>query len=153
MSIVEGVVDLTKAIDQPVEAVFDAWADEQAQLSWGHPGDGWSMTFDKFVFAVGETCVCRFGPEGGQQYRNEIRYLSIEPARRIVYSSSLSTGGRLSFAGTVAVTFEGVEGGTRMRLIEQGLYLDGHDNVEGHRSGWDSMLDALCISLTAAADA
>lgn len=147
MSIVEGVVDLTKALDQPVEAVFAAWADEQAQLSWGHPGAGWSMTFDRYLFAVGETDICHFGPEGGQQYRNESRYLAIEPARRIVYSSSLSTGGRLSFAGTVAVSLEEADGGTRLRLIEQGLYFDGLDDVEGHRSGWDGMLDALANHL------
>ena len=147
MSVVEGVVELTKALNQPVEAVFAAWADEQAQLSWGHPGAGWSMTFDNFHFAVGETDVCRFGPEDGQQYRNENRYLVIEPGRRIVYSSSLSTGGRLSFAGTVAVSLEEADGGTRMRLIEQGLYFDGLDDVEGHRSGWESMLDALASHL------
>lgn len=30
-----------------------------------------------------------------------------------------------------------------MRLIEQGLYFDGQDDVEGHRPGWESMLGAL----------
>jgi uncharacterized protein YndB with AHSA1/START domain len=67
----------------------------------------------------------------------------IEPSRRIVYSTSLSTGGRLSFAGTVVARFEGADGGTRIRLIEQGLYFESHDDVESHRSGWESMLDML----------
>jgi uncharacterized protein YndB with AHSA1/START domain len=143
MNIAEGVVDLTKQFEQSTSTVFAAWSNEQAQLIWTDPGTGWSMSFDTFRFEVGQMDVCRFGPDGGPQYLNENRYLAIEPARRIVYSSSLSSGGRLSFAGTVVVTFEAAGDGTRMRLVEQGLYFDGHDGVEGHQSGWESMLDGL----------
>jgi uncharacterized protein YndB with AHSA1/START domain len=147
MSIEQGVVDQTRVFDQPTNTVFAAWSTKQAQLIWTDPGADWSMSFETFRFEVGETDVCRFGPDGGPQYLNENRYLAIEPARRIIYSSSISSGGRLSFAGTVVVTFEAVGEGTRMRLIEQGLYFDGHDAVEGHRSGWESMLDGLTTYL------
>ncbi|RVP06529.1 ATPase [Sinorhizobium meliloti] len=143
MSIIDGTVDLTKDLDRPVDAVFAAWSREEAQRAWSDPGEGWELSFDQFQFAVGETDICRFGPAGGQQYINENRYLEIEPGKRIVYSTSLSSDGRLTFAGTVAVTFEETDSGTRMRLIEQGLYFDGQDDVEGHRSGWESMLGAL----------
>lgn len=143
MSISEGTVDLTKEFDTPVEKVFAAWSDQQAQLAWSDPGEGWSMSFDAFRFAVGESDLCRFGPDGGAEYLNENRYLVIEPGKRIIYSTWLMTEGRVGFVGTVAVTFEANGDGTRMRLIEQGLYLDGLDDVAGHRSGWESMLEAL----------
>ena len=143
MSTVVGTVDLTRDFDRPVGAVFAAWSDERAQLIWGDPGEGWSMDFDTFRFAIGHTDVCRFGPVGGQQYVNENRYLVLDPATRIVYATLLSSEGRVSFAGTVAVDFEPTATGTRMRLIEQGLYFDGQDDVEGHRSGWQGMLNAL----------
>jgi uncharacterized protein YndB with AHSA1/START domain len=143
MGITEGTVDLTKNFDQPVGAVFAAWSTEEAQLAWSDPGEGWEMNFDQFQFAVGETDVCRFGPIGGQQYLNENRYLEIEAGKRIVYSTSLSSEGWLIFAGTVAATFEETGDGTRMRLVEQGLYFDGRDDVAGHRSGWEGMLGAL----------
>ena len=143
MTIVAGTVDLSRDFRRPVEAVFAAWADERAQLTWGDPGEGWSMRFDAFHFAVGQTDICRFGPDGGPQYINENRYLAIEPGRRIVYATSLASDGRLTFAGTVAVAFEASGTGTHMRLVEQGLYFDGQDDVAGHRSGWESMLDAL----------
>lgn len=143
MSITEGTVDLTKEFARPVEAVFAAWASEEAQRAWSDPGEGWEMTVEQFRFAIGQTDICRFGPVGGQQYLNENRYLEIEAGKRIVYSTSLSSDGRLTFAGSVAVTFEATDGGTRMRLIEQGLYFDGQDDIEGHRSGWESMLAAL----------
>lgn len=143
MYIVEGTVDLIKDFDQQVEAVFTAWSKEDAQLVWSDPGESWEMSFDQFQFAVGATDVCRFGPVGGQHYVNENRYLEIEVGKRIVYSTSLSSDGRLTFAGTVVVVFEETDGGARMRLVEQGLYFDGQDDVAGHRSGWESMLGAL----------
>lgn len=143
MSIVAGTIDFTKDFDQPVEFVFAAWSNEDAQLAWSDPGEGWELNFDQFHFAVGATDVCRFGPIGGQLYVNENRYLKIEAAKRIVYSTSLIADGRLTFAGTVAITLEETNGGTRMRLFEQGLYFDGQDDVEDHRSGWESMLGAL----------
>lgn len=143
MSIIEGTVDLTKDFDQPVDAVFAAWSTEEAQRVWSDPGDGWELNFDQFRFAVGQTDICRFGPVGGQQYLSENRYLEIEARKRVVYSTSLSSDGRLTFAGTVAVTFDETVAGTRMRLVEQGLYFDGQDDVAGHLSGWDGMLAAL----------
>lgn len=143
MSIVEGTVDLTRDFDQPIAEVFAAWSSEDAQRTWGEPGEGWEMSFERFRFHVGETDICRFGPKGGPQYINENRYLLIEPEQRIVYATSLKSADRLTFAGTLAITFETTGDGTRMRLIEQGLYFDGQDDVAGHRSGWEGMLAAL----------
>ena len=143
MSVTEGTVDLTKKFDQPIAKVFSAWSNEDAQRIWGDPGDGWEMSFDRFRFTVDETDICRFGPQGGQQYINENRYLLIATDQRIVYATSLKSADRLTFAGTVAVTFEETEAGTCLRLIEQGLYFDGKDDVAGHQSGWEGMLGAL----------
>lgn len=135
MSMIEGTVNLTKDFDQPIEVVFAAWSQEEAQRTWGDPGEGWDLSFDRFRFTVGETDVCRFGPAGSQQYVNENRYLEIEAGKRIVHSTSLGSNGRLIFAGTVAVTFEKADDGTHMRLVKQGLYFDGQDDVASHRSG------------------
>lgn len=143
MSIAEGIVTLAKDYASPVEAVFAAWSRAEAQLAWGDPGEGWMMQFDQFRFAVGETDICRFGAVGGPEYVNENHYLAIEPQRRIVYATSLSSEGALTFAGTVAVEFDGYAEGTRLTLIEQGLYFDGRDEVAGHKAGWESMLTAL----------
>lgn len=147
MSTVVGTVDLTKDYDHSITDVFSAWSSEAAQRSWGDPGEGWEMNFDQFRFAVGKTDVCRFGPKGRPTYINENHYLQIEPEQRIVYATSLKSGNRLTFAGTVAITFGAIKDGTRMRLIEQGLYFDGQDEVTGHQSGWEGMLSALGLSL------
>ena len=86
------------------------------------------------------------GPKDGQRGKPKgprTDYLQIEPEQRVVYATSLTSADRLTFAGTVAITFEATNAGTRLRLIEQGLYFDGQDDVAGHRSGWEGMLEAL----------
>ena len=143
MSIEQGTVDITTTFTVPVAAVFAAWSQEAAQQAWGDPGPGWQMRFERFRFSIGESDICHFGPKTGPTYLNENRYLDIVADRRIAYASSLREGGTLTFAGTVVVTFEPVESGTRMRLVEQGVYFDGRDRVEAHREGWRSMLEAM----------
>jgi uncharacterized protein YndB with AHSA1/START domain len=143
MSIVEGTVSLSRDYAIPVDQVFAAWSQPEAQLAWGDPGDGWKMRFDQFRFAVGEMDICRFGPVGEPDYVNENCYLQITPESRIAYATTLSHDGLLTFAGTVAVTFESTAKGTRLTLVEQGLYFDGRDEVSGHRAGWEGMLTVL----------
>lgn len=143
MHVQAGTVDLTREFRHPVASVFAAWASAEAQLEWGDPGDGWSLAFDRFAFTVGERDTCRFGPAGGPQLVNDVDYLVIETDRRIVCSTCLRGAQGLSFAGTLAVTFSTAEAGTRLRLVEHGLYFDRMDDVEGHRSGWEGMLDGL----------
>lgn len=143
MSIEQGTVDISRIFAVPVAAAFAAWAGEAAQKVWGDPGPDWQMHFERFRFTVGESDLCHFGPKGGPVYLNENRYLEITPERRIVYASLLRVEGVLNFAGIVTVTFERVDGGTRLRLVEQGTYFDGHDRVDDHREGWRSMLQAM----------
>ena len=143
MSIEQGIVDITKIFAAPVATAFAAWAQEAAQLAWGDPGPDWHMRFERFGFSVGESDICRFGPKDGPTYLNENRYIEITPEKRIVYASLLRDDGVLTFAGTVVVTFEPVERGTRMRLVEQGIYFDGRDRADDHRDGWRAMLEAM----------
>ena len=143
MKLDEGTVDLTKDFAHPVQTVFAAWSREEAQKTWGKPGPGWHMSLERFSFKTGESDVWRFGPDGSADYFNENRYLAIEPGKRIVYDTSLRKEDKLTFAGTVVVIFEEANGGTRLRLVEQGLYLDGQDSVDEHRAGWEGMLNAF----------
>ena len=139
----EGLVDITRQLAHPANAVYAAWSQQEAQLAWGDPGDGWQLTFDDFRFAVGEVDVCRFGPVDGPQYLNRNRYLVLAPERQIVYATSLQTDQGLSFCGTVEVDLEPHQDGTRLRLRERGYYLGDGDSAEAHREGWESMLSAL----------
>lgn len=143
MTVTHGTVLLEREYPVSIARAFEAWSSETAQRTWGDPGDGWFMSFDRFAFTVGDEDVCRFGPAGGPEIFNRNHYLEIVQDTRLVYGTSLETEGNLTFAGTVAVTFERSETGTTMRFVEQGLYLDGEDDVAGHQRGWEAMFDAM----------
>lgn len=139
-----GIVELEYRFRCPVSAAFEAWSDRKAVELWGHPGEGWTMSIDRFSFHFGNSDLVRFGPAGGAEYVNENRYIEIVKDSRIIYSSTVSSGRQLQFAGIIVVQFEPLDGGgTLMRFVEQGLYLDAADSVEGHRAGWQQMFDAL----------
>jgi len=131
--------------DYPVspDKVFAAFADPKAVLDWGSPGEGWEMRYDAADFSVGGTDLCRFGPVGEGSYVNAIRYEVIEPGRRIVQISTLSHKDMRTFVGVVAIEFTPTATGTRLKLTEIGVYVDGADNPEGHEEGWSAMLDQL----------
>jgi uncharacterized protein YndB with AHSA1/START domain len=152
MHIEQGTVDITKTFATPAANVFSAWSQETAQKTWGDPGPDWQMRFERFRFTVGESDLCRFGPKDGPVYLNENRYLEIAAERRIVYATLLREGDTLTFAGTVVVTIEPAQGGTRMRLIEHGVYFDGRDRPDDHHEGWRAMLEAMDAYLKDAPD-
>ncbi|NZA26490.1 SRPBCC domain-containing protein [Luteimonas sp. SJ-92] len=143
MSLPHACVRLDRTYPVPSSAVFAAWSRRDAVLDWCSPGPGWTFEYDAFDFRTGGTDVCRFGPEAGPVWTNRNRYEQILPQQRIVYTSTLSSGGALGFAGLVTVEFEDAGGQCRMLLTEQGAYLDGSDDSAGHRAGWNDMLDAL----------
>ncbi|QPF72228.1 ATPase [Roseateles sp. DAIF2] len=154
-SIATGHVALQRELPHEPAAVYAAWSRREALQRWGHPGSGWWLAFDRFTFRVGQSDLCRFGPEGEPGFVNENRYLALEPQRRIVYASTLAPAGDApqapSFAGVVAVEIEALPGGgSRLRFQETGLYFDGGaDDEAGHQAGWEQMLDQLAAYLDA----
>lgn len=154
-SIATGHVALQRELRHEPAAVYAAWSRREALQRWGHPGTGWWLAFDRFAFRVGQSDLCRFGPEGEPGFVNENRYLALEPQRRIVYASTLAPAGggpqqTPSFAGVVAVEIEALPGGrSRLSFQETGLYFDGADDEAGHRAGWEQMLDQLAAYLDA----
>ena len=125
------------------EQVFKAWSDPKALSTWGSPGEGWRSNLKAFEFKVGGEQVTEFGPEGGPTFVNQSRYCDIVPNTRIVMAGSLSQGDIVQFVGVLTVTFASDGTGCRLRLTEQGVFLDGHDVPDNHRAGWESMLQRL----------
>lgn len=148
---IAAIVEIEKYYPVGPDRVFAAWASAEAMLAWSAPPEGWTMHCDAFALAVGHTDEWRFGLVGETPYINRNQYSAIEPGRRIAYTTTLSHGDRLEFAGAVCVTFDAVPDGCRLTCIETGIHLD-HDDREGHLDGWNGMLDALGAYLVQPAD-
>ena len=129
------------------DKVFEAWADPDALMRWGAPGNGWRTRLLAFRFEVGGEQLTEFGPADGPVFLNRMRYYDIIPAIRIVTAGGMTRGAETLFVGVLTVEFAAEDEGCRLRLTEQGMFLDGHDLPENHRVGWQDMLRRLDLEL------
>ena len=146
-SINHSTIVLERVYDASPARVFSAWADPNALLRWGSPGEGWHSEIRKFDFRVGGGEVSSFGPAGGETYVNETRYLDIVPNVRIISAGAMTSDGKRLFAGLLTVELKPQGVGCLLVLTEQGAFLDGHDLPENHEAGWNAMLDNLGVEV------
>ena len=146
-SVTHNTFVIDRAFDAPVARVFKAFADWEAKKKWFASPEGWIQGEATMDFRVGGREVNKGGPKGGPVHAFEARYYDIVPNERIVYAYEMYMDDmRISVS---VATFElKAEGNrTRLKLTEQGVYLDGFDNGSQREEGTRELLDALGASL------
>jgi uncharacterized protein YndB with AHSA1/START domain len=125
------------------EAVFAAWADPAAKVQWfAGPGAGHQLDF-----RVDGRESCHGRAPTGEALTFESVYRDILAGERIVYSSTLRAGNRLSTISITTVEFAPAHDGTRLLLTEQGTFLDGLEQPEWRERGTAGQLTALAAIL------
>lgn len=123
------------------DKVFSAFSDQEKKRQWayGAPEGGHSLDFK----VGGKESVEMPGPGGGTfKYEGVIQ--DIVDNERIIYTYGFDMGG-----GTAGITLATVEladaadGGTHLKLTEQGAYLDGFDGPKFWEGGTTSLLNRL----------
>ena len=137
----------TFAIDRrypaPPSRVFESFADPARKARWFGCVEGWEVAEHTLDFRVGGREVWRGGPPGGPHHRNDTVYHDIVPNERIVWSYSMQLGDRRISVSLATVELRPDGAGTRLRLTEQGVYLDGHDGTDERERGSRDLLDNL----------
>jgi uncharacterized protein YndB with AHSA1/START domain len=128
----------------PPAQVFAAWADPAAKSRWFVAGEGWDLAEYEHDFRVGGREHGSFQRKAGESvYRNEVRYFDIVPPHRIVMAYSMARDAVRISASLLTVEFVAEGSGTRLRLTEQGAFLDRHDSSATREQGWKDLLAAL----------
>jgi uncharacterized protein YndB with AHSA1/START domain len=104
------------------EEVFDAYTDAEQQKIWysildEEPG----IVEIEVDLRVGGTQVAVWGPDRDTLFREEQTFLEIERPHRLVTRSVGSDPSGATMATDVTVTFEAVEGGTLMSVVQSGF--------------------------------
>ncbi|HEX3509495.1 MAG TPA: SRPBCC family protein [Solirubrobacteraceae bacterium] len=135
-----------RTYDATPARVFAAWADQQAKAQWFGPGDGHTLDFRE---GGREHLTVRAGD--GSVYTVESRYHDIVPNERIVHSYEMHRDAdRISVSvATVELRPDGER--TQLRMTEQGVFLDGHDDPQARERGTREFLEALGRALAAGA--
>ncbi|MFF2009265.1 SRPBCC family protein [Streptomyces sp. NPDC058195] len=123
----------------PPARVFSAWADPQAKAGWFSGADA----THELDFRVGGREVNRARRANGPELVFESWYRDIVPDRRLVYTSTLSTGDELTTVSLTTVEFHHEGTGTRLVLTEQGTFLSGAEEPSWREQGTGTWLDAL----------
>jgi len=138
-SVAHGTFVVEKDFRHPVRRVFATWADPQKKARWF--GDG--TPAQVFDFRPGGRESSKGDIPGGPSFSFDVTYQDIIPDSRILYSYDMHMDGRRISVSLAAIEFTPTPAGTRLKLTEYGLFLDGLDNMEQRRAGTIPMIDKL----------
>jgi len=146
-SVTHNTFTIERAYDAPVARVFKAFADWEAKKQWFNSPADWEQGEANMDFRVGGTEVNKGGPKGGPVHSFLSRYYDIVPNERIVYAYEMYMDEKRISVSVATFELKAEGGRTRLKLTEQGAYLDGFDNGAQREAGTRELLDALGESL------
>jgi uncharacterized protein YndB with AHSA1/START domain len=142
---------IERSYDAKPEQVFAAWASKEAKGAWFGPKDhafgGYELDFkvggrESFAVTISEEL----------RYTYEALCQDIVVDERIVYTYEMHRNEDRISVSVATVEMRPAEGGTALRLTEQGVFLDGHDTAEQREHGTRELLGALAEALSASAE-
>ena len=138
---------IERSYDVPVAQVFRAWAEPPLKARWfTGTADSLGDTYE-LEFRVGGREAFRAGPPDGPVYTYESVFRDIVPDQRIVYTYEMHADADRISVSVATVEFLSDGATTQLRLTEQGVFLDDHDNPAQRVEGTRSLLDSLGASL------
>ena len=146
-SVTHNTFTLERTYDAPVARVFAAFADWDAKQMWFAGPEDWEQGEASMDFRVGGREVNKGGPKGGPVHSFESRYYDIVPNERIVYAYEMYMDDKRISVSVSTFELKAEGSRTRLKLTEQGAYLDGFDNGTQREEGTRELLDALGESL------
>jgi uncharacterized protein YndB with AHSA1/START domain len=140
-SVAHGTFVIDRVYRHPVEKVWAAWADPKLKSQWF--GAGPDHPAQVFEFRPGGRESSTGDIPGGPTFNFDVLYQDIVPNSRIVYSYDMHMDGRKISVSLAAIEFWPEDSGTRIKVTEYGLFLDGLDNLEQRKAGTIGLMGQL----------
>jgi uncharacterized protein YndB with AHSA1/START domain len=146
------VVHATFSIERIYEAscaqVFKALTDPAAKAKWFTGGNGYSLLAREMDVRPGGREMVRGRWDSGMVSTFEATYHDVVPDERLVYAYEMYLDERKISVSVATFELSASGAGTRLRMTEQGAFLDGYDDAGSREKGSKFLLDALGNSLT-----
>ena len=147
-SVVHGAFHLERTYDATVEQVYQALSDETAKSRWFFGPQGWRFIERRMDFRVGGRERVKGSFEGGVTTTFDAIYHDIVPRERIVYTYEMHLDARKISVSIATLEIEPAGAGrTKLKVCEQGAFLDGYDDAGSRERGTGDLLDKLGASL------
>jgi uncharacterized protein YndB with AHSA1/START domain len=148
MDVTHSTFTLERRYPASVERVFEAWASPEARKRWMAQGAEHSQNF-----VVGGLETVKGFDAQGRPLTYEAQYAEIVANERILTTSTLRTGERLSTVSITSVEFQAEDDGTLLVLTEHGMYLPGQEQPAWREQGTAQQLDTLAAEFAATSKA
>lgn len=147
-SVAHGEFHLERVYDAPVARVWKALTEQEAKGKWfaGTPGS-WEVLERQMDVRVGGRERLKGRWQSGMVTTFDAIYQDVVPNERLVYCYQMFLDDRKISVSLATLQLEPAGGGTRLKVAEQGAFLDGCDDVGSREQGTGKLLDALGASL------
>ncbi len=147
-SVVHASFHLERRYEAPVARVWRALTDETAKAKWfaGTPGK-WELLERRMDVRVGGSERLSGRWEGGVVSSFDAVYHDVVPNERLVYSYTMHLDEKKISVSLATLQLAAEGGTTRLKVTEQGAFLDGYDDAGSREHGTGHLLDALGASL------
>jgi uncharacterized protein YndB with AHSA1/START domain len=132
---------IARLIDAPPETVFDAWTKPEAMEVWYADGPNGHARVVEQDLRVGGRFRIEWGPDQESKYAEHGEYLVLERPNRLVLTETLEAAEGGWRETRVTVTFENVDGKTRLTLLHEKM--PSKEARDGAAGGWPGFLDRL----------
>ncbi len=148
-SVVHDVFHLERIYDATTEQVYKALSDEVAKSRWFYGPEGWRLIERTMDFRVGGRERVKGGVDGGVTTTFDAIYHDVVPRERIVYTYEMRIDDRKISVSLATLEIESAGAGrTKLKVCEQGAFLDGYDDAGKRKHGTGDLLDKLGASLS-----
>jgi uncharacterized protein YndB with AHSA1/START domain len=112
---------MTRQLPASPEAVFDAYTDAEKQKIWFSILDDLAVVEIEVDLRVGGTQKAVWGPDRDNLFTEVQTFLEIDRPHRLVTESTGSDPSGQEMTTHVEITFESVDGGTLMTIVQTGF--------------------------------
>lgn len=147
-SAAHGIFSVDRVFKAPPARVFRALTDPAAKARWFVGGEGYTLVKREMDVRPGGREYVQGRWASGMVSTFDAVYFDVAPNRRLVYAYEMHLNDRKISVSLATFELEAIEAGTRVKMTEQGAFLDGYEDGGQREHGTRFLLDRLEASLT-----
>jgi uncharacterized protein YndB with AHSA1/START domain len=144
---VHGTFTIERVFKASPALVFRALTDEAAKARWFEGGEGYTTLKREMDVRAGGREHVQGRWASGLVSTFDAVYFDVVPNRRLVYAYEMHLDDRKISVSLATLDLEPVAAGTRLRMTEQGAFLDGYEDGGSREHGTGLLLERLEASL------
>lgn len=148
-SVVHGIFHIERLLAATPARIYAAFTDPEAKVKWfAAPSGEWTTVERSMDVRVGGKERLRGRWQNGTITDFDATYLDLVPDARLVYTYTMHIDERKISVSLATIEINpSPDGRTKLRVTEQGAFLDGYDDAGAREHGTNVLIDQLVASL------